>query len=108
MNNQVIGIIGVFVLTLFLLVLRHILLIWGQPSKRRHLRQSPPERVARDTTEDDSWLLLSPDDKAVMSAYSSESTRRAHDTGESGKHPYYRTRHASSVPRSRMVNGDDL
>jgi len=92
MSNQVIGIAAVFVLTLFLLGLRHILLIWGQPSKRRHLQPSSPTSVVRETREDDSWLLWSPDGEASTSGYSSESSRRAHETGEGGKHPYHRTR----------------
>jgi hypothetical protein len=38
MNNQVIGISGVFVLTFLLIGLRHIFLILSQSSKRTHLQ----------------------------------------------------------------------
>ena len=57
MSNEVIGVAGVFVVTFFLLALRHLLLIWGQASKRRHISPAPPVNVVRETTKDDSWLL---------------------------------------------------
>jgi len=57
MSNQAIGITGVFVVTFFLLALRHLLLIWGQASKRRHVSPSPPADSVRETTKDDAWLL---------------------------------------------------
>lgn len=56
MSNQVIGVAGVFLVTFFLLALRHLLLIWGQASKRRHISPGLPVNVVRETTKDDSWL----------------------------------------------------
>ena len=61
MSNQVIGVAGVFVITFFLLALRHLLLIWGQASKRRHMSPSVPNLVTN-TARDDSWLLRAQDD----------------------------------------------
>jgi hypothetical protein len=62
MSNQVIGITGVFGLTFFLLTLRHLLLIWSQPSRRRHLSPSVPSNFVSNTAKDDSWLLRPQDD----------------------------------------------
>ena len=61
MSNEVIGVAGVFVITFFLLALRHLLLIWGQASERRHMSPSVPRNLLTNTARDDSWLLPSQD-----------------------------------------------
>jgi hypothetical protein len=42
MSNQMIGIAGVFALTLFLLLLRHCLLLLGRPNRSRHVNPTAP------------------------------------------------------------------
>jgi hypothetical protein len=64
MNNQLIGIAGVFALTFILLVLRHWFLSLGRPSRRRYVApMALPGRHESNTktVEDDSWLLWTPD-----------------------------------------------
>ena len=63
MTNQVIGIAGVFIVTIFLIAFLHIFLRWGHPSRRSPLRPPSPTHLERDTTDDNSLLLWSPDDE---------------------------------------------
>jgi len=63
MNNQTIGIAGVFALTIFLFVLRHFVLSLGRPKQRRHVNPMIPRKdQERRTTsaDDDDWLLWRP------------------------------------------------
>lgn len=62
--NQVIGIAGVFALTLFLLVLRHYFLSLGRVKRGGYVNPTAPSRnfeLKRKAVEDDSWLLWTPD-----------------------------------------------
>ena len=65
-SNELIGISGVFVLTLFLIGLYHIIGIFGRHSKRyvaqRKRARDPEQDDPRKTyVEDDAWLLWSPE-----------------------------------------------
>jgi hypothetical protein len=64
MNNEMIGIIGVFALTLFLFVLRHLYLSFGRANRSG---RTAPATFRRDhelnigSDDDDGWLLWSPE-----------------------------------------------
>ncbi|MEK6406725.1 MAG: hypothetical protein AABN34_07165 [Acidobacteriota bacterium] len=66
MNNEMIGIAGVFALTFFLLVLRHCLASMGRARRSRHVNASRPRGhdESKKSEEDDSWLLGSSDNEA--------------------------------------------
>ena len=64
MNNQMIGIAGVFAVTLFLLVLRHCFLSLGRARRSRHVNPTAPRRDHEPnlkSADDDAWLLWSPE-----------------------------------------------
>lgn len=64
MNNQMIGITGVFALTFLLLVLRHCFLSLGRTNRSRYVNPTTPRRDHESKTEsaeDDAWLLWSPE-----------------------------------------------
>jgi len=64
MNNQMIGITGVFALTFFLLLLRHCFLLLGRANRNRHVNRTTSRETFELNTkavEDDSWLLWSPE-----------------------------------------------
>jgi hypothetical protein len=80
-NNEVIGIGGVFVLTLFLFLLRHVYLSIGQHGKSRHITPAAPlanNKSDRDSGADDAWLLWSAEPDQT------DSTNRSHN--ESAEH----------------------
>ena len=67
MNNQTIGIAGVFALTFFLLVLRHCIHSLGRPNKKRNVNRTTScgnFELNTKAVDDDSWLLWSPDAEA--------------------------------------------
>jgi len=67
MNNQMIGITGVFALTFFLLLLRHCFLSRGRANRSRYVnRTTSPGTFELNTkaVEDASWLLWSPEGDA--------------------------------------------
>ncbi len=67
MNNQTIGIAGVFALTFFLLLLRHCLLSLGRANRNRYVNRMTSRETSELNTkavEDDSWLLWSPEAEA--------------------------------------------
>ena len=74
MSNEAIGIAGVFGLTFFLLALRHLLQLWSQPSRRRHISPSVPSNFVSNTAQDDSWLLRPPDDASESGGISAPET----------------------------------
>jgi hypothetical protein len=61
MSNQLMGIAGVFIVTILLIAFLHVFLRWGQPSRRTALRPPSSTRAKKDMTVDDPWLLRSPD-----------------------------------------------
>ena len=63
MNNQTIGIAGVFVFTFFLFVLRHFFLSIGRTNKSRHVTPTafPQRRQSNQSAESDDWILWTPD-----------------------------------------------
>jgi len=64
MTNEIIGVVGVLVLTFLLFVLRHFILTLGRSKKRRSVasmaRRENRELNKRDV-EDDAWLLWAAD-----------------------------------------------
>jgi hypothetical protein len=83
-NNEVIGIGGVFALTLFLFLLRHFCLSIGRRDKSGYVTPAPPRANKKSNTEpgkDDAWLLWTPETDQ------SDSTNRLHgELAERGKH----------------------
>lgn len=80
MNNQTIGIAGVFALTFFLLALRHCIHLLGQPNRRRHVNPTTLSgnfEVHPKPVEDDSWLLWSPDTEGGVPNRGDETTSAA-------------------------------
>ena len=64
MNNEMIGIAGVFALTLFLLLLRHFYLSIGRRDKSGHATTALPlgnKQSNSDPRTDDAWLLWTPE-----------------------------------------------
>jgi hypothetical protein len=64
MNNQMIGIAGVFAFTLFLFLLRHFYLSLGRPKKRRYVTPTAlpgNHEMHKKTASDDDWLLWTED-----------------------------------------------
>lgn len=64
MTNEMIGIAGVFALTLFLFVLRHCFHSFGRPNRSRYVNPTTPRRDHESNTrsaDDDAWLLWSPE-----------------------------------------------
>lgn len=94
MTNQVIGIAGVFGLTFFLLALRHLLLIWSQPSRRRHISPSVPSNFANNTAKDDWWLLRPQDDASESGSLAAPETkvRTPPDTGRAARRSIHRAK----------------
>jgi hypothetical protein len=86
MSNQVLGITGVFAVTFFALGLRHLLLIWGQPSRRRHVSPPLPSTARSNTAEDDSWLLR-PQDYEREPGSLAGSENKARTTKDFGRAP---------------------
>lgn len=81
MNNQLIGIAGVFALTFFLFLLRHCFLSLGRPNRRRYVNPTAPSgnlELNSKAVEDDSWLIWQPDTEAGALNRHDEATR-AHD-----------------------------
>ena len=65
MSNQMIGITGVFALTLFLLILRHCFLALGRVKRSGNVTLTLPRasyEFDTKTGEDDSWLLWTSDE----------------------------------------------
>lgn len=64
MNNQMIGIAGVFAFTLFLFLLRHFYLSLGRPKKRRYVTPTAlpgNHEMHKKAARDDAWLLWTKD-----------------------------------------------
>jgi hypothetical protein len=90
MNNQMIGITGVFALTFFLFVLRHFFLSLGRANKSRYVNPTAPRgtfELNRKAVEDDSWLLWSPDNEAGSPSRVDETTRAARAPRDKGTTP---------------------
>lgn len=84
MNNEMIGIAGVFALTLFLFLLRHFYLSIGRRDKSGYVTPAPPGANKResnsDSGTDDAWLLWTPETDQ------SDSSNRLHsELAEHGK-----------------------
>jgi len=62
MSNEVIGIAGVFIVTFILIAFLHVFLRWGH-QRRSPLSPPSPTTLESNTTDDNSWLLWSPDDE---------------------------------------------
>jgi hypothetical protein len=79
MNNQMIGIAGVFAVTFFLLVLRHCFLSPGRARRSRHVNPTRPRGhdESNKAVEDDSWLLWSSHNEAGSPNRDDEATRAA-------------------------------
>ncbi len=81
MNNEMIGIAGVFALTLFLFLLRHFYLSIGRRDKSRHVTPAGAltnKKSNIDSRADDAWLLW------TAESDQSDSPRSVHD--ELAKH----------------------
>ena len=77
MNNQAIGIAGVFALTFFLLAVRYCLLSLGRSNRNRHFNPALQRRGAESNpgvVEDDSWLLWSSDSETSSPNRTGEAT----------------------------------
>ena len=70
-ENDLIGLAGVFVLTIFLLLLYHLMSSIGRHTERSNTQTKPPNNPDRhrrenfdlhkDSADDDAWLLWSPE-----------------------------------------------
>jgi hypothetical protein len=63
-RNEMIGIIGVFVLVLALFVLRHFILTIGQGNKKHSITPTmlrATDKSKKDQDTDDAWLLWTPE-----------------------------------------------
>ena len=64
MNNQTIGIAGVFAFTFFLFVIRHFYLSLGRRKKRRYVTPTAlpgNHEMHKEAASDDAWLLWTED-----------------------------------------------
>jgi hypothetical protein len=84
-NNESIGIGSVFVLTLFLFLLRHFYLSIGRREKSRHVSPATPRANKKSNTDsisDYAWLLWTPETDQT------DSSNRLHgELAEPGEHP---------------------
>jgi hypothetical protein len=90
MNNQIIGIAGVFAFTFFLLALRHCLVSLGRANRNRYLNPTAPRgnyELNMKGVEDDSWLLWSPDSDAGSPNHDDEVTRATREPRDRGISP---------------------
>jgi hypothetical protein len=81
-NNETIGIAGVFVLTSLLFVLLHCFLSLGPLDKRRHVNSSAPGATIESnsgTRVDDSWHLRNPE------PYQADSSTRFYESTGAGR-----------------------
>jgi hypothetical protein len=78
MNNQAIGTVGVFTITFFLLVLRHILLSISRPNRNRHLRPMKPSEnfeTIPGTSRKNSWPAWPAPSDTIASGHLGGATR---------------------------------
>lgn len=88
MNNQAIGIAGVFALTGFLLAVRYCLISLGRANRNRHVNPALQRGRAEanpEVVEDDSWLLCSSDIETSSPNPAGEATKapRTHKHNDS-------------------------
>jgi len=80
MNNQTIGVAGVFGLAFFLLALRYCILSLGRPRKSRYVNPTAPRASAElsvKAAEDDHGTLWPPDNEAGSPIPAGEAARTA-------------------------------